>query len=231
MAAEVHERYDLHNAVRVFTDRREAGQVLADMLAGRLPADALVLAVPAGGVPVAAAMAERLHLALDVAVVSKMTPPGNTEVGYGAVAWDGSLLLNEPLVEQMGLRRADVQAGVAATRQKVQRRVELLRGGRPMPALTDRTVILVDDGLASGFTMRVAVRAVHNAGAAGAIVAVPTAHSRAVRSLPGDVDELYCANVREGLSFAVADAYRQWRDVSEEEAAALLGKAGGGPGA
>jgi predicted phosphoribosyltransferase len=215
-------RDDLRDRSRVFADRAEAGEILAAMIAGREPDDAVVLAIPAGGVPVAAAMAERLGLPLGVAVVSKITLPWNTEAGYGAVAFDGTVLVNDALVRAVGLGAEDVERGAAETRRKVQRRRQRLEAGRPMPDLAGRTVLLVDDGLASGFTMRCALLALGGQGAAARVVAVPTAHGEALDRIAGEADRLYCANVRSTMPFAVADAYRRWHDVSEAEAARLL---------
>jgi putative phosphoribosyl transferase len=215
---------ELHNRARVFRDRGHAGVVLAELLAPRC-ADrpkAVVLAIPAGGVPVAAPVAERLALPLDLAVVSKITPPWNSEIGYGAVAFDGAVLLNEPLVRRLGLSPAQVADGVARTRAKVARRNVVLRGGRDSPALANAEAILVDDGLASGFTMRAAIAAVRAAGAAVIVVAVPTAHESSVRALAREVDAVYCANVRGGPGFAVADAYEVWSDVDEQTVRSIL---------
>ncbi|HEY6000304.1 MAG TPA: phosphoribosyltransferase family protein, partial [bacterium] len=159
---------------------------------------------------------------LDLAVVSKVLLPWDTESGYGAVAFDGSVQWNEPLIEALGLDAGTIEAGLAATREKVARRVRTLRHGRPFPDLGGVTAVLVDDGLASGFTMAVAVEAVRRAGAAAVIVGVPTGHDTALRRLAPRVDALYCANERGGRMFAVADAYRRWTDVSEDEVRALL---------
>jgi putative phosphoribosyl transferase len=221
---------ELRDRVRVFRDRTDAGQVLARMLADALAPTALVLAIPAGGVPVAAAIAARLGLPLDLAVVSKVLLPWDTEAGYGAVAFDGTVLLNEPLIEALGLDRATVEAGLVATRQRVARRVETLRAGRPFPDLRSREALLVDDGLASGFTMRVAVEALRHAGARTVRVAVPTGHFEAIERLAPAVEVIYCPNVRGGPRFAVAEAYQHWNDVDEEEVRRELSRICGGPG-
>lgn len=212
----------MRDARGVFRDRAHAGAQLAAMLAGYRGGTAQVLAVPAGGVPVAAVVANTLELPLDVAAVSKITLPWNTEAGYGAVAFDGTVRLNDALVRSAGLTPAEVEAGIAATRAKVMRRVHRLRGGRPFPNLGDTTAILIDDGLASGFTLQVAIAALRKAGAREIIVAVPTGHGSSVARIAGEVERLYCPNVRYGLRFAVADAYEQWSDVSEDEALRLL---------
>ncbi len=213
---------DYRQEVHVFRDRRQAGEVLADLLGGRDAGRTLILAVPAGGVPVAVALAERLALALDVACVSKVTVPGNTEVGCGAVAFDGTLEMNEPLLRRLGFSSKAVAERIEATREKVQRRQQALRPGRGELDPTGRDAILVDDGLASGFTMRLAVEAVRKLGPDRVSVAVPTAPASTAEDLIPHVDELWCANLRAGARFAVADAYRNWRDVSEDEAADML---------
>jgi putative phosphoribosyl transferase len=218
----VFELPELRDRVHVFADRPEAGVVLAQMLGAYRNGPALVLAVPAGGIPVGAAMARELGLPLDVAVVSKVTLPWNTEAGYGAVAFDGTVRLNDVLLPRLGLSAQDVTDGIAKTTEKVRRRVESLRGNRPFPELSRRPVILVDDGLASGFTMQVAVEAVRKAGAEEVIVAVPTAHADAVGRLSRMVDALYCANIRGGRVFAVADAYKNWYDLSDAEIERIL---------
>ncbi|MDY6954655.1 MAG: phosphoribosyltransferase family protein [Thermodesulfobacteriota bacterium] len=190
---------------------------LAQMLTRFKETTAIVFAIPAGGVPVGAEMARQLGLPLDVAVVSKITLPWDTEAGYGALAFDGTLRLNDHLVARIGLRKEEIEEGIAKTRSKVQRRVSLLRGDHPLPSLSDRTVILVDDGLASGFTMLVAVEALYKASPSQVVVAVPTGHGRSVERVAAKVDRIYCANVRTGLRFAVAEAYTYWSDVTEEE--------------
>lgn len=196
------------------------------MLAQGLAGKGIVLAIPAGGVPVAAVIARRLGLPLDLAVVSKVLLPWDTEAGYGAVAYDGTVRLNEPLIAALDLPPETVETGIAATRERVARRVRILRGGRPLPDLSATPAILVDDGLASGFTMRVAVEALRRGGAAAVHVAVPTGHLEAVERLAPAVDSLFCPNVRGGRSFAVAAAYRTWADVSEDEVRAILARPG-----
>jgi len=218
----VHDLPVYRDRVHVFADRAEAGRVLASMLEDYRGTDAIVLAIPAGGVPVAVEIARALGLPLDVAVVSKITLPWNTEAGYGAVAWEGTVGINDEM--RFGFLLADhvVEEGTAHARTKVQRRLAAFRGDRPFPDLSARTVILVDDGLASGFTMRVALEALRKAGARSIVLAIPTAPEHTVQDLKALVEELYCPNVRGGRSFAVAEAYRRWHDVDEIEAKELL---------
>src|SRR5512143_3571685 len=206
----------LRNRVRVFRDRASAGKVLAGMLDGYRGSDALVMGIPAGGVAVAVEIAKELHLTLDIAVVSKITLPWNSEAGYGAVAFDGTVMLNEELLSRLNLSQQEIQTGIKKTEQKGSRRVTMFRGDRPLPDFK-RSIILVDDGLASGFTLRVAIKGLRRNGAANLVLAVPTAHSESVQMMLGEIEAIYCPNLRSGLSFAVAEAYEEWSDVDERE--------------
>jgi predicted phosphoribosyltransferase len=214
---ELVEDASLRDRVRVFKDRRDAGARLAEALRGLVDPRALVLAVPAGGVPVAVEVASRLGLELDVAVVRKALYPWTTEAGFGAVAWDGRILLNEGAVEAAGLTRGEVEARVEEARRSVKERLRRLRGGRGPLRVEGREVVLIDDGLATGYTMLAAVEAVKAMGAARVVVASPTASTSAVRLLQPRVDLLVVLNVRGGWLYAVADAYVEWRDLSDEE--------------
>lgn len=228
MAGVIVENGAWRNRRRVFKDRVHAGRVLAAMLEKYAGTGAQTMAVPAGGVPVGAELAKHLGLALDVAVVSKITLPWNTEAGYGAVAFDGTVRINRSLAKAVRLTDAQIDQGIEETTVRVLRRVQRLRGDKPWPDLIHRTVILVDDGLASGFTMLVAVDALRKKGAERIVVAVPTAPDDTVTKIAERVHEVYCANIREERPYAVADAYEKWYDVSEEEAAAILrGQASG----
>lgn len=222
MKSNIIDLLELREQTYVFQDRIHAGQVLARMLGADDKQGGIILAIPAGGVPVGVVMAEKTGLDFDVAVVSKITLPWNTEAGYGAVAFDGTVKLNEDLVRRVNLTAEDVRKGIKKTTAKVARRVTTLRGGQPFPDLGNRSAILVDDGLASGFTMRVAVAALRNAGAGRIVVAVPTGHRRSVEMIAKEVDALYCANIRGGYSYAVASAYQYWSDVAEDEVIKIL---------
>jgi predicted phosphoribosyltransferase len=213
---------DLQNRDGVYADRVDAGRVLAGQLAVRDLADPLLLAVPAGGVPVAKAVADELGWPLAAAVVSKVLVPWNTEAGYGAVAWDGTVRLNQALLGRLGLSDEEVTAGLAVTRKKVAGRVRRMMGEGGMPPLEGRSAVLVDDGLASGFTLLTAVAALKKAAPARLVVAVPTGHRDAACRIADKVDMLVCPNLRSRYPFAVASAYRQWRDVDEKEAERLL---------
>jgi putative phosphoribosyl transferase len=216
------EMEELRDRVDLFRDRKQAGETMAVMLSRYEGSRAILFAIPAGGVPVAAVIAERLRLRLEVAVVSKITMPWNTEAGYGAVAFDGSVLFNEGILARIGLTGAQIEQGRRATLEKVQRRLRKFRGDRPLPDLNAVPAILVDDGLASGFTMLAAIGALRRLGGRDVIVAVPTASASAVERVAPAVESLYCANIRGGMSFAVASAYELWEDVEEEDAVSLF---------
>lgn len=208
---------EMRNKEGVFTGRPEAGLVLADMIKEYQNSPTLVLAIPAGGVPVALGMGKKLNLTVSAAVVSKITLPWNTESGYGAVAFDGTVRLNHALLPQLGLTEEQVDEGIKRTTQKVRCRVERFSKILPVPNLKDRTVFLVDDGLASGFTMLTAIDAVKKAGAGVVNIAVPTGHMDSVKRISAQVDAVYCPNIRSGFFFAVANAYEEWFDIGEEE--------------
>jgi predicted phosphoribosyltransferase len=215
---------ELRNNIKIFQDRKHAGSVLADMMVHYKDTNSIVFGIPAGGVPVAAPIASKLNLDLDVAVVSKITLPWNTEVGYGAVAYDGTVKLNTEAVLQIGLTDDQIKRGIEKAKIKVERRFKEFRGFKPFPDIEKHTVIIVDDGVASGFTMLVAVESLKKAGASRIIIAVPTAHIHSLEIVAPEVDIVYCANVRGGWGFAVADAYQNWYDVSEEEVFEIIDK-------
>jgi len=202
----------------VFKDRLHAGELLADKLRPVVAnGNVQVLAIPAGGVPVGYVLAEKLDIPLDVVVVRKIQVPWNTEAGFGAVTWDGRPILNDLLVAQLGLGAEVVEQCISRTQQMVHERNQRLRGGRPFPDLGGRTVILVDDGLASGFSMLTAAESIKTRCPRRMVVAVPTGSARAIVLLTSKVDELVCLNVRSGPFFAVADAYENWYDLSDDE--------------
>lgn len=205
-----------------FRDRDAAGTRLAAMLGKYRGGSAIVLAIPAGGVPVGAAIARDLGLSLRAAPVSKMLYPWTTESGFGAVAFDGSVWIDQAAVEGHGLTSSQVEKATADARAKVERRSKKLSRGNALRDLSGKTVILVDDGIAAGSTMRTAIDALRKLGAGRVVVAVPTAPARSLEAMRKLADEIVCADIRSGASFAVADAYEEWRDLSDDEVEAML---------
>jgi len=205
-----------------FENRRAAGERLAALLARYKGSDATVLAIPAGGVPVAAAIAGALHLPIKVAPVSKVLLPWTTESGYGAVAFDGSVWIDQAALDGYGLKPEQVEKAIADARAKVERRRKRFQAWTALEDLGGKTIILVDDGIAAGSTMRTAIAALRKQGVNGIVVAVPTAHERSLEVLRKLADEVVCADIRGGGRFAVADAYEEWYDVSDDEVEAML---------
>ena len=192
----------------VFKDRLHAGELLASKLQDHISREnAQLLAIPAGGVPVGYAVATRLSVPLDVVIVRKIQIPWNPEAGFGAIAWDGTVVLNEALVAQLGLSTELIRWCISQTQETIRRRLEKFRDDKPLPELKNKTVALIDDGLASGFTMLTAVKSVKKRKPEKLIVAVPTASQSATEFVAPNVDKLICLNVRRGPLFAVADAY------------------------
>ena len=206
----------------VFTDRSHAGQVLAEMLRPHLAEfkEAVVLAIPAGGVPVGMALAAALGLPFDLVFVRKLHFPDNPEAGFGALSEHGAMELNPDYLAFLSPEEIARQAELE--RRALAERVRRLRRVWPPLDLKGKSVILVDDGLASGYTMRVAIEEARRRGADRVLVAVPTASLAAVKRVLPLADRVYVANLRPGPQFAVAEAYQNWRDLSLEEVEALL---------
>jgi putative phosphoribosyl transferase len=212
----------LRDRIHVFSDRASAGQQLASLLLDYQGREVRLFAIPAGGVPVAAEIARRLAVSLDLVIVRKIQLPWTTEAGFGALGPGGEAIFNEELLRRMPLTREEIEAQVQKTAAVMRQREARLRGGQPYPRLHGLPALIVDDGLASGFTMQAAVKFLRAQGAGPIVVAVPTGSERTVRELLPLVDELYCLNIRSGWSFAVADAYENWYDLTEEEVLGIL---------
>jgi predicted phosphoribosyltransferase len=205
-----------------FRDRVEAGDALAELL-GRYAgqSDVLVLALPRGGVPVAARVAEALGAPLDVFVVRKLGVPGHEELAMGAIASGGVRVVNEQVVGRLRLGEADLQRVAEAEGRELTRREQRYREGRGPPELAGRVVILVDDGLATGSTMRAAVAAARRLRPARVVVAVPTAPASTCRQLRDEADEVVCATTPRPFR-AVGYSYRSFPQTSDEEVRTLL---------
>jgi len=218
----IHTLPELSNCEHVFRDREHAGKILSGMLQDYSNSEALVLGIPAGGVLVAATIATQLGLSFNTLPVSKILYPWTTEAGFGAVAFDGTEWINEDAVQNADLNAYTIQTATKEAQEKVQRRRQRFHGTKPLPELKDKTVIIVDDGIAAGSTIRAGILALQKAQAGKIIIAVPTGHDSSLYPITKLVDAIYCANLREGYSFAVASAYQNWTDVSEDEVATIL---------
>jgi putative phosphoribosyl transferase len=212
----------LRDRIHVFFDRTSAGQQLASHLSGYRGCEVHLFAIPAGGVPVGVEIARSLSIPLDLLIVRKIQFPWTTEAGFGALDPAGQVILNDDWLRRMPLSPEEIEAQINKTAAVIRQREERLRAGKPYARLDGRPAMVVDDGLASGYTMRAALQFLKARGAERLIVAVPTASERTVWELLPLVDELYCLNVRGGFSFAVADAYENWYDLTEEEILTIL---------
>ena len=208
----------------LFRDRRDAGRLLAEKLAAYANRpDVLMLALPRGGVPVAYEVARRLVAPLDVFVVRKLGVPGHEELAMGAVATVGVRVLNDQLVEQLGIPDQMIDAVAARERQELARRERLYRGGRPPPDVRGRTVILVDDGLATGATMYAAIEALRKQNPGRIVVAVPTASPDTCEEMKAKADDVICAITPDPFQ-AVGRWYQDFSQTSDEEVADLLAR-------
>ena len=208
-----------------FADRAEAGRRLAGALgeyAGR--ADVVVLALPRGGVPVAYEVARALGAPLDVFLVRKLGVPGHEELAMGAIAGGGVRVLNPGVVRALGIPGAAIDAVAAREGEELERRERAYRQGRPPAEVRGRTVVLVDDGLATGSTMRAAVAALRLQGPARLVAAVPVGAAESCQALRGEADDVVCAVVPEPF-YAVGLWYRDFAQTPDDEVRALLARA------
>ncbi|MFO8010926.1 MAG: phosphoribosyltransferase family protein [Dehalococcoidia bacterium] len=201
----------------LFEDRNDAGQRLAEALTSYSSLDVLVLAIVRGGVPVAIEVAYRLGADLDIIIPRKIPIPTEPEAGYGAVTEDGTVVLNDRLVRQIGLSRSQIDRQAEEVKKEIARRSSAYRAVIPMAEVAGRRVIIVDDGLASGYTMIAAVNSVRNGQATQVAVAVPTCSESAYELVKPKVDDLVTLNIGRGPFFAVASYYRHWHDLTDEE--------------
>jgi putative phosphoribosyl transferase len=220
--AEIVENSEFRDKIHVFDDRSHAGEMLAKWLKQYQDREnTIILAIPAGGVPVAVQVSEKLSIPWDLAVTTKLHIPWNREAGFGAVSWDGTVILNKPLADSLGLTSGEIERCVEEEKKAIQRRLKEFRGNMPFPDLEGKLVIVVDDGLASGFSMLVTAKTLR--GKAGAVVvAVPTAPVSAVELISSYVDKVVCLNIRSGPFFAVADAYKVWYDLTDNDVIDIL---------
>ena len=208
-----------------FHDRAEAGRALAADLAGYAGrSDLIVLALPRGGVPVAYEVARALGAPLDVFLVRKLGLPGHEELAMGAIASGGIRLINEDVIRAYDVSDADIEAVTTAEQKELDRRERIYRDGRSLPPLNDRTVILVDDGLATGATMRVAVLALRQESPSRIVVAVPVAAAETCDEFRTLVDDIVCAETPAPF-YAVGLWYEDFAQTTDEEVRGLLERA------
>lgn len=212
----------------IFQSREQAGKLLADLVASRIPpaAGIVVLGIPRGGVVVAAQVARRLGAQLDVLVTRKIGAPDNPELAIGAVSADGSVELDSSLVRATGASESYLAAEIASQEAEARRRVDLYRAGRPSLAIGNRTVIVVDDGVATGATTRAALRSVRRGAPSFLALAVPVGPPDSILALRRDADDVICLRTPEPFR-SVGEFYQAWPQTSDAEVIHILATYGG----
>jgi len=215
-----------------YESRFQAGEILADLIVekGNSLKDNLLkntnkffcFAIPNGGVPVAEGFCSKLDIKYDILIVRKIKIPYNTEAGFGAVTTDGTILINESLLNQLSLSEKAVKDSIVLTKEEISERLKFynkisISEDFYRKNIENKQIIIIDDGLASGFTMLAAVSMIKKYNPRKIFVAIPTAPLRTVKKIEVVVDDLFCPNIRDVLWFAVADAYKNWYDVPETE--------------
>jgi predicted phosphoribosyltransferase len=223
--AKIVEIPEYRNRIHIFNDRFHSGALLANKLKKYKGKEVSLLAIPAGGVPLALKISEVLGIPFDLVITRKIHIPWNKEAGFGAVSWDGIVLLNKTLVASLGLTKEDIDRCISEEKEVISERLKRFRDDKPFPKLKNKTVIIVDDGLASGFSMLVTIKSIRRKAVKEIVVAVQTAPTSALELIKPYVDEIICLNIRSGPFFAVADAYKAWRDLDDAEVVEILKRA------
>ena len=208
----------------IFRDREDAGRQLAERLVQYRAEDPVVLALPRGGVPVGYEVARTLQAPLDVFIARKLGAPNQPELGIGAVAQDGTRVVNERVVREIGVSEAYIEWVAAKETAEAERRLKLFRGDRPEPEVRERTAILVDDGIATGMTTRAAVQALRRQNPRRLILAVPVCAAQTADWLRQEVDELICLEAPSKL-MAIGFWYQRFEQTSDEEVIELVERA------
>jgi putative phosphoribosyl transferase len=208
-----------------FLDRYDAGRRLASALSNYADrSDLLILALPRGGVPVAYEVARALHAPLDVFLVRKLGFPGHEELAMGAIATGGVRIIDQQIVQMFGISDEAIDRVTATEQRELERREQLYRDGRPAPDVKGRTAILIDDGLATGSTMRAAVQALRQEGARKIVIAVPVAPPETCEAFRDEVDDIICAVTPEPFR-AVGIWYADFSETTDDEVRELLARA------
>ena len=210
----------------MFRDRHDAGAQLAQLLIGEAASRPVIVGLPRGGVPVAAEVAARLGAPLDIIVVRKIGCPWQPELGVGAIAEGGVRVVNVPLLRELGISRAELHEAIEREQIELDRRVRRYRADREPVPVRGRTVIVVDDGLATGYTARAAVNAMRRRGASHVILAVPVASREGASALQEDADEVIVVSTPSWFS-AIGEVYVDFSQTSDDEVVDLLERGAG----
>jgi putative phosphoribosyl transferase len=209
--------------MNLFKDRLDAGQKLAEKISLTLEdQDPIILGIPRGGIAVGYPIAKHMHCPLEPITLRKLPIPQNDQMGFGAVTLDRQVILNQELIAAGYIAKREIDAIVDEVYQEVLRRDLLYRGAHPFPDLAGRTVFIVDDGLATGYTMMAAIQFSKRRQAFRIRVAVPVAHAGSYARVRVEVDSITCLHIDNGYSFAVASFYERFPDMRDSEVTALL---------
>ncbi len=201
----------------LFRDRIDAGKKLADQLEPYIFDKTVILAIPSGGIPVANEVSQRFGILFDVIITRKIPIPYNPEAGYGAVTEDGDYFLNQQLLNQLDFSQQQIQRHVYEVLSEIRRRDRFYRKRFKRVPLTSKTVVIIDDGLASGFTMIAAIRSAQKQQPLKIVAASPVASGNAFELIKPECDAVVCLHVKYSYPFAVANFYRNWHDLTDEE--------------
>ncbi|MFX0023675.1 MAG: phosphoribosyltransferase [Candidatus Hermodarchaeota archaeon] len=222
-----------------YESRLKAGKIVAEYLEDKnedlytrifkSPNDYFCYAIPNGGVPVSEGFCSQLNINYDILIVRKIKIPYNTEAGFGAVTTDGTVLFNEPLLKQLNLSNTQINNSIKLTIEEIQQRIKFYSREHNLKEfytknIKNKIIILLDDGLASGFTMLAGIKMIKRYEPREIYIAVPTAPLRTIQRIQVEVSEIFCPNIRNTLWFAVADAYKNWYDVPETEVLEIINK-------
>ncbi len=222
-----------------YESRFKAGEILAEFILSQNPVikkiisnkieKVFLFAIPNGGVPVAEGFCNILNINFDVLIVRKIKIPYNTEAGFGSVTTDGTVLINEALLSRLNLSESSIENSIETTKREISERIDFYNKSTDIEYsynsfINDNYIFIMDDGLASGFTMLAAIKMIKKYNPKKLFIGVPTAPLHTVTRIQHEVDEIYCPNIRKTSWFAVADAYKHWYDVPESEVLDIIKK-------
>lgn len=222
-----------------YESRFKAGEILAEFILSQNPVmkkiisnkieKVFLFAIPNGGVPVAEGFCNVLNINFDVLIVRKIKIPYNTEAGFGSVTTDGTVLINEALLSQLNLSESSIENSIETTKREIRKRIDFYNKSTDIEStynffINNNYIFIMDDGLASGFTMLAAIKMIKKYNPKQLYIGIPTAPLHTVTRIQHEVDEIYCPNIRKTSWFAVADAYKHWYDVPESEVLNIIKK-------
>ena len=222
-----------------YESRFKAGEILAEFILSQNPVikriisnkieKVFLFAIPNGGVPVVEGFCSVLKINYDVLIVRKIKIPYNTEAGFGSVTTDGTVLINEALLSRLNLSESSIENSIETTKREIKERIDFYNKSTDIESsynslINKNYIFIMDDGLASGFTMLAAIKMIKKYNPKQLYIGIPTAPLHTVTLIQHDVDEIYCPNIRKTSWFAVADAYKHWYDVPEKEVLDIIKK-------